>query len=337
MEFYENARPELCAGKKILYVHGFASSGQSGTVRSLRTLLPETTFVAPDLPVEPADALSLLKDVCEAEKPDIVIGTSMGGMFTEQLHGFDRICVNPAFHLADTILKNNGLGRQEFHSPRADGVQGFMVTKGLLEAFREVSAGCFESEERCLEERDRVWGLFGTEDKMVNCFDEFASHYRQAVWFEGEHYLNDHALLHAVLPVIQRIDDRQEGRKKRSVMINFDGALSSAGAGPVNGAVKAFHSLSRKYDVFVLDDERPHEAEKWGSALKWLEHWIGVEAWDRLVVGAHKELLMGDYLIDAHPENCGGEEFMGTLLHFGKEPFRNWDEVVEFFERLGGQ
>jgi len=56
-----------------------------------------------------------------------------------------------------------------------------------------------------------------------------------------------------------------------------------------------------------------------------------------LMVGSHKELLMGDYLIDAHPEDCGGEEFMGTLLHFGKEPFRNWDEVVEFFERLGGQ
>lgn len=47
MELYEHARPGLLAGKKLLYVHGFASSGQTGSVRTLRLLLPDADIIAP--------------------------------------------------------------------------------------------------------------------------------------------------------------------------------------------------------------------------------------------------------------------------------------------------
>ena len=39
--------PEIMKGKKILYVHGFSSSGQSGTVVKIREMLPGATVVAP--------------------------------------------------------------------------------------------------------------------------------------------------------------------------------------------------------------------------------------------------------------------------------------------------
>ena len=52
--------PALMKGKKIMYVHGFGSSGQSGTVTLLRTLMPESTVVAPDLPVHPAEVYKTL-------------------------------------------------------------------------------------------------------------------------------------------------------------------------------------------------------------------------------------------------------------------------------------
>ena len=35
--------PELFAGKKVMYVHGFGSSGQSGTVTRIREVLPQAT------------------------------------------------------------------------------------------------------------------------------------------------------------------------------------------------------------------------------------------------------------------------------------------------------
>ena len=80
MELFEYARPDLMSGKKILYVHGFASGGQNGTVRTMRLLLPEAEIIAPDLPVRPQEALAMLKDICASSKPDLILGTSMGGM-----------------------------------------------------------------------------------------------------------------------------------------------------------------------------------------------------------------------------------------------------------------
>ena len=85
---------------KLIYFHGFGSSAQSGTIRTLREMLPDFEVIAPDIPVDPADALPFLKQLCEDEQPDVVIGTSMGGMYAQQMFGFNRICVNPAFEMS---------------------------------------------------------------------------------------------------------------------------------------------------------------------------------------------------------------------------------------------
>ena len=293
MELYEYARPGLFAGKKILYVHGFASSGASGTVGRLRLLLPQATVIAPDLPVDPHEAISMLKDLCARENPALIVGTSMGGMLTEQLAGYDRICVNPALHLADTILKNNGLGKQEFHNVRQDGQTSFMVTKALLEDYRAVSDNRFSA-----VEPERVYGLFGTRDTMVDCFDEFAAHYPQSIHFDGEHQLNDHAFLWSVLPVMQWIDDKQEGRTKRTLMVELDDVLRDTRNDlPVGEAFKVFHHLSELYDAYIICREDPNKPELWGENLEWASTHIGVPAWNRVLVGNHPELLMGEWAI----------------------------------------
>ena len=49
----EKQYPDLMSGKKIMYVHGFASSAQSGTVEMLRHLMPNATVVARDIPIHP--------------------------------------------------------------------------------------------------------------------------------------------------------------------------------------------------------------------------------------------------------------------------------------------
>lgn len=339
MELYEYARPELYDGRKILYLHGFASSGQNGAVKTMRLLLPGATVLAPDLPVEPDEVLPMVYELLEREKPELVIGTSMGGMFAEMLYGYDRIIVNPALHLADTLLKNNGLGRQDFHSPRADGATSFFVTKGMLERFREISSHCFEGlAEAGVDEQEHVYGMFGTRDSMVDCFGEFSGHYRNSLKFDGEHYLNDAVFLHSVLPVMQWMDDRRVQREKRSILITLDDVLRDSRNGqPVGECVKTVSALARYYDVYFAGRGDHCDGGARKADTDWLDRWIGVPAWNRVISGNHKELLLGDYLIDAHPEECGGDGFMGTLLHFGREPFRSWQEIREFFERLGGQ
>lgn len=331
MELYEFACPELMRGKKILYVHGFASSGQGGTVKTMRLLLPEAEIIAPDLPVSPLESLSLLKKICANDQPDLIIGTSMGGMFTQQLRGFDRIAVNPAFHLADTILKNNGLGRQEFHSPRKDGQSSFMVTKGLLEEFREASSGCFAPD----DEPWRIYGLFGIRDSLVDCFDEFASHYPLAIHFDGEHYLDDHTFLRSVMPLIRRIDDRQEGREKKIIAISMEDTLLDTRNGDALGiAVKAFDKLCENYDCQIIASFDHNHPEAFARKLQWADSHIGVPAWGKVIALNAKELLLADYLIDRSEDNDG---FMGTVILFGSEQFHGWEEILDYFSRLGGQ
>ena len=77
---YKKTFPDLMVGKKIIYVHGFMSAGSSHTVQILREYMPEATVIAPDLPIHPEEAMELLRNLVNTEKPDLIIGTSMGGM-----------------------------------------------------------------------------------------------------------------------------------------------------------------------------------------------------------------------------------------------------------------
>ncbi len=330
MELYEYARPTLMAGKKILYVHGFASSGQNGSVRTLRLLMPEATVVAPDLPVEPFEAMELLRNMSASEKPDLIVGTSMGAMYAEMLCGVDRILVNPAFQLADTLLKNNGLGRQDYHNPRQDGETSFLVTKTLLEHFREVSSHCFE---RVGEERDRVFGLFGIHDTLVHTFDLFSEHYPQAIRFDGEHHLNDEAILHSLLPVIQWIDDRQRNIQKPVLFISLSDRIIHHSS----GFAKAVATLAVNYDVHIVAGVPYNTPELCPKVVNWCETNLGVPVWNRVTITEYKNLLLADYMIDAEPETNGGKDFMGTMIHFGSDAFKTWEDVLTFFARLGGQ
>ena len=75
----------------ILYIHGLSSSGNSGTAKRLRELLPNDPIFSPDLPINPYEAINMLQELCKAEKIDIAIGTSMGGMFAQKLRGYKKL------------------------------------------------------------------------------------------------------------------------------------------------------------------------------------------------------------------------------------------------------
>ena len=78
----------------ILYFHGFASAGSSGTVNLLRNEFAptggEVKVVAPDIPVDPAEALPMLKKLAAEVNPVLIIGTSMGGISARWRPGSSR-------------------------------------------------------------------------------------------------------------------------------------------------------------------------------------------------------------------------------------------------------
>lgn len=315
----------LFQNKKILYVHGFGSSGQSGTVTRIREVLPQATVIAPDLPIHPEESMALLHEVCEQEHPDLIIGTSMGGMYAEMLYGYDRILVNPALQMGDTMKEHGMTGAQHFSNPRQDGVQDFMVTKALVKEYKEMTEQCFSG--MTADEQKRVWGLFGDEDTTVNTFDLFHEHYPTAIRFHGEHRMNDVSFMHSVVPVIRWIDDRQEGRERPMVYIDVRALCDQRGM-PRSSAQKTVRQLLEHYQLFFVA-AAPADAQYYAQTVEWLYEYINVPAWGHTIFTNQKQLLYGDFLIDV--DKTDG---MTTLIQFGSDTFKTWDDIALYFSRL---
>ena len=337
---YVKQFPDLLKGKTLMYVHGFASSGQSGTVTRLRTVFPNTRVGAPDVPIHPVEAQALLQELCAAEKPDIILGTSMGGMYVEQLYGFDRICMNPALCIADTMQAHGLTGTQTFQNPRLDGVQQFSVDKAMVKEYRVASEQRFSGVND--DERQRVFGLFGDEDDVVDTFDLFNEHYPQAIRFHGEHRINDRSFMHSVVPVIRWIDDRQEKRERNIVFIGIE-TMADSFRNAASSCQKAVRMLIETYRVYFVAPAPTHRhwdasapidsSSYYADVLQWLEQWINVPAWDHTVFTNQRGLLYGDYVISSFEV----ADSLATNIVFGGETFKTWEDIIDYFSRLGGQ
>ena len=196
---------------KILYLHGFGSSGASGTVELLRrefwtNSAPENRLkiVAPDIPVDPLEALPMLRAIAAKEDPILIIGTSMGAMYAQQLRGITRICINPSFGISK-LYSLLHVGKYKWLSKRADGATEFHVYKETIEHFAEMEAHQFDGITE--EDRSLCFGLFADADEIApGNRPLFEQHYPgQSRVFSGGHRLNDAAVKDVLLPFIRSL------------------------------------------------------------------------------------------------------------------------------------
>lgn len=194
----------MCDGKKMLYVHGFASSGSSGTVMTLRSHFRDWRVVAPDLPVDPFEALELLRETVRKEQPRVVVGTSMGGMYTQQLWGVPRIVVNPSFEMSRTLLFNH-MGKHKYTAKRKDGIMEFRIDKKIVEQFKLMEKSQFDGVNE--QEKGLVYALFGDKDPVVNFRPLMERLYgaERCFIFDGEHRLNDKVVKKNLIPLINML------------------------------------------------------------------------------------------------------------------------------------
>jgi len=90
----------------ILYIHGFASCGDSTKTRLLKAYFGEEEVLAPDLPVEPDAALAFLRRLIETEPVTMLVGSSLGGFYATALsaaYGLDAVLINPSVHPYQTL------------------------------------------------------------------------------------------------------------------------------------------------------------------------------------------------------------------------------------------
>lgn len=322
--------PDLMKGKKIMYIHGFGSSAQSGTVRLIRQTFPEANVVARDVPLHPDEAIAMLHYMADSEKPDLIIGTSMGGMYGEQLRGYWRILVNPAFEMGETMRSHGMIGHQTYQNPREDGETEFIVTQALVKEYKKATEQCFKG--ITADDRKRVFGLFGDEDKLVNTYPLFAQHYAQAIHFHGGHRLDDKSFLDAVVPVVRWIDDAQEGRERPIVFIDIN-ALRDENGHDRSSMRKAFRMFIESYRVFIIAPAPSNEPKEPEEVNSWIKKYLSAPAWNHIIYTNQPSLLYGDYMVTPSPD----DNFAGTSIAFGSDEFKTWEETINYFELLGGQ
>lgn len=189
--------------KKLLYLHGSASAGYSHTSMGILQCLPEDwQLLTPDCPVNAEECLKMLKELCEREKPDLIIGASQGGYYAQMLKGYKRICVNPALEMSkDRDVK---IGTHQFVINRQDGVQKYEITPEIQEGYRRLEAHQFEGITDF--DRENCYGLFGDKDTDWGyCKPIFAEHYKHIYTFPGGHRMEDEEIEKYLMPLIKKL------------------------------------------------------------------------------------------------------------------------------------
>ena len=144
--------------------------------------------------------------------------------------------------------------------------------------------------------------------------------------------MDDQSYMHSVMPVIRWIDDQQRHRQRPIIYIGIESLTPRPHQGekelkPLPSSQKAIRLLIEHYDVyFVTDTPQPETAA-------WLEEYINVPAWRHTIYTYRRDLLYGDYLISQKKEG----DTMATLLEFGSDTFKTWDDIIDYFSHLGGQ
>ena len=173
--------------KKILFLHGFFASGQCIPALALCDAFADKARVlTPDLPTHPRLALEQMKEICDMERPDLLIGNSCGAFYAQMLApviGVPALLGNPHFKMTEFLKER--VGEHEYKSPRKDGNQKFVIDEGLIQEFAELQSIQFSNCNPCY--KDKVWGLFGEHDTLAHFEPMFLEHYNKSFHFPGGH------------------------------------------------------------------------------------------------------------------------------------------------------
>lgn len=173
--------------KKILFLHGFFASGQCIPALALRDAFADKAQVlTPDLPTHPRLALEQMKEICDMERPDLLIGNSCGAFYAQMLApviGVPALLGNPHFMMTEFLKER--VGEHEYKSPRKDGNQKFVIDEALIQEFAELQSIQFCNCNPYY--KDKVWGLFGEHDTLAHFEPVFLEHYNKSFHFPGGH------------------------------------------------------------------------------------------------------------------------------------------------------
>lgn len=84
--------------------------------------------ITPDLPIHPKEAMNLIMNICESERPDVLVGNSCGSFYAQMaanIKGIPALLGNPYFMMTEFLKPRVGV--HEYKSPRENGNQRWLL------------------------------------------------------------------------------------------------------------------------------------------------------------------------------------------------------------------
>ena len=191
--------------KTILFLHGFFASGSCIPAIALHEAFEgRVRVITPDLPIHPKEALTFIHQLCNNEKPDLLVGNSNGSFLAQIIApvvGIPALLGNP--HLEMTEFLKPRIGKHDYKSPRMDGKQDFVIDEDLINEFEELQKEQFKNVTPYW--KDKIWGIFGEQDTLAHYKFLFMKYYTNAFSFPGGHTPTAEEVKTWYVPLIEKM------------------------------------------------------------------------------------------------------------------------------------
>lgn len=172
---------------KAIFLHGFYASGSCPMAEALKDALKdEVEVLTLDLPLQPVEALAFVRELCNLEHPDMLIGNSNGAFLAQMLATelqIPALLGNPHLKMSEFVRAR--IGENRYKSPRMDGKQYFIIEPSLADEFAELEAHQWDMWNPTM--RNLCVGIFGKKDTLAHFEPDFREHYDNAFHFPGDH------------------------------------------------------------------------------------------------------------------------------------------------------
>lgn len=103
---------------------------------------------------------------------------------------------------------------------------------------------------------------------------------------------------------------------------------------PIENSIETVKELSKYFDIYFLTSPSVFNLTCYTEKALSIKKHFGHEWLKKLIISYHKELLIGDYLIDDRTSGRGQESFNGELINYGSDKFPNWRTIKKYLYNI---
>ncbi len=195
--------------KKIIYIHGLGGAKEtSHTYSTIKKNMKDVNVLSPEVPHNPLKALKWIDEYLNEEKPDLVIGMSMGGFVTLcNNKNINTLVINPAMNGYEDIINAFGMNyKGEFDPGRSDGKKEFILDKEYYNDLKIATKKYNDLIENNKINIKNIRGVFSKNDEYFHHKIDYERLYNdKCVLIDDMHSLNDDSIIKYVIPYINEL------------------------------------------------------------------------------------------------------------------------------------